>query len=101
MTIVHLPATLRALVDGAGRVDVAAANVAGVVTELETRYPGLVGRVTDEQGTLRPHVKIFVNGESAGLEAPLRDADEVRILPAISGGSEEVELLVGTRKGLF
>jgi molybdopterin converting factor small subunit len=101
MTTVHLPATLRALIDGRGEVDVSAADVAGLVAELETRYPGLAGRVTDEQGSLRPHVKIFVNGESAGLEEPLRDADEVRILPAISGGSDEVELLVGTRKGLF
>lgn len=101
MTTVHLPASLRALVDGAGRLDVAAPDVAGLVAELESRYPSLVGRVTDERGSLRPHVKIFVNGESAGLDEPLRDADEVRILPAISGGSDGVELLVGTRKGLF
>jgi molybdopterin converting factor small subunit len=101
MTTVHLPATLRALIDGRGEVSVSATDVAALVTELEARYPGLVGRVTDERGSLRPHVKIFVNGESAGLDEPLRESDEVRILPAISGGSDEVELLVGTRKGLF
>jgi molybdopterin converting factor small subunit/photosystem II stability/assembly factor-like uncharacterized protein len=101
MTTVHLPATLRELIDGRGEIDVSASDVAGLVAELESRYPGLAARVTDEQGALRPHVKIFVNGETAGLEEPLRDADEVRILPAISGGADEVELLVGTRKGLF
>jgi molybdopterin converting factor small subunit len=101
MTTVHLPATLRQLVDGRGEVIVTASDVAGLVAELESRFPGLAARVTDERGALRPHVKIFVNGESAGLDEPLRDADEVRILPAISGGSDEVELLVGTRKGLF
>ena len=50
---------------------------------------------------MRPHVKIFVNGEAAGLAEPVAEADEVRILPAISGGSDDIELLVGTRKGLI
>ena len=101
MTTVHLPSPLRDLTGGAGAVDVEAANVRSLVAELEARYPRLAGRVTDERGALRPHVKIFVNGEVVGLEAEVAAADEVRILPAISGGADETELLVGTRKGLF
>ena len=101
MTTVHLPSPLRDLVDGSAQVDVEAANVRLMVAELEARYPRLTGRVTDERGSLRPHVKIFVNGELVGLEDTIGDADEVRILPAISGGADEAELLVGTRKGLF
>jgi len=98
---VHLPAALRDLVDGSGEVTVEANDVRGVMTALESRYPRLAGRVTDERGTLRPHVKIFVNGEIVGLEARVLEQDEVRIVPAISGGSDETEVLVGTRKGLF
>src|SRR5947207_14467227 len=101
MTTVHLPSTLRDLAGGEGQVSLTAGDVRGVVTELESRYPSLAGRVCDEQGTLRPHVKIFVNGEDVGLDDAVGDADEVRILPAISGGSDMTELLVGTRKGLF
>lgn len=101
MTTVYLPALLRELADGAGEVGVSGTSVGAVVAELEGRYPKLAGRVTDERGALRPHVKIFVNGEVAGLDAPVHDADEVRILPSISGGSDETELLVGTRKGLI
>lgn len=101
MTTVHLPATLRDLIGGEGTVIASADDVKGLVDELESRYPGLTGRVRDERGVLRQHVRIFVNGEVVGLEDAVRDEDEVRILPAISGGADETELLVGTRKGLF
>lgn len=80
---------------------VGAQDVDGVIGELEARYPGLGGRVRDEQGALRPHVKIFLNGDQVGLEDRVNDSDEVRILPSISGGAGEAEVLVGTRKGLF
>jgi molybdopterin converting factor small subunit/photosystem II stability/assembly factor-like uncharacterized protein len=101
MTTVHLPASLRDLAGGAGEVTTSAADVATIVSDLEARYPGLAGRVTDERGSLRPHVKIFVNGELVGLDDPVSETDEVRILPAISGGADETELLIGTRKGLI
>lgn len=86
MATVHLPAVLRDLV-GDEQVTLPASDVRGLVGELEARYPGLSARIRDEQGALRPHVKIFVNGENVGLEDPLQDGDEVRILPSISGGS--------------
>ena len=101
MTTVHLPAPLRDLVDGSGELTIEADDVRGLVSELESRYPRLAGRVTDERGSLRPHVKIFVNGEVVSMEDPVGAADQVRIVPAISGGADETEVLVGTRKGLF
>jgi photosystem II stability/assembly factor-like uncharacterized protein/molybdopterin converting factor small subunit len=90
---------LRDLAGGDDTVNVSASDVDGLVTELESRYPRITGRLRDELGALRPHVKIFVNGETVGLEDSVQEADDVRILPSISGGSEEAELLVGTRKG--
>ncbi|MGH2754222.1 MAG: MoaD/ThiS family protein [Actinomycetota bacterium] len=101
MTTVFLPSLLRDLVGGEGELRLSGEDVRTLLVELESRYPGLAGRVRDEQGSLRPHVKIFVNGEIAGLENPVGETDEVRILPSISGGSDAAELLVGTRKGLF
>ena len=101
MTTVHLPASLSGLSEGQGKISVSATDVNTLLAELESRYPGLAGRVRNEQGALRPHVRIFLNGESVGLENKVDDSDEVRILPAISGGSDETELLVGTRKGLI
>jgi molybdopterin converting factor small subunit len=104
MVKVHLPSILRDLAGDSGEILVPEGDVRSVVAELESRYPRLTGRMTDELGSVRPHVKIFVNGETVGIEAPVKDGDEVRILPAISGGSSELEdeeLLVGTRKGLI
>jgi molybdopterin converting factor small subunit len=47
-------------------------------------------RVITELGEVRPHVNIFVDGESirdtGGLAAPVRDGAEIFILPAVSGG---------------
>lgn len=62
--------------------------VRGVIEDLEARHPKIVGWVRDEQGELRPHVKVFVNGEVATLEDPVSAGDEIRILPAISGGDD-------------
>ena len=101
VTTIHLPASLRELVDGSGELTIEARDVRGAVSELESRYPRLAGRVTDERGSLRPHVKIFVNGEVVTLEDKVEASDEIRIVPAISGGADEAEILVGTRKGLF
>ncbi|HEY7876247.1 MAG TPA: MoaD/ThiS family protein [Actinomycetota bacterium] len=101
MTTVHLPSSLRDLAGSESQVALTGSDVRAVLAELEALYPGLAGRVRDEQGALRPHVKVFVNGESVGLEDPVHQADEMRILPSISGGAgDAAELLVGTRKGL-
>jgi len=58
-----------------------------VVGDLNRRYPGMRFRVIDEQGTIRRHIKFFVNGAQAtNLEPRLRDNDEVMIVCALSGG---------------
>ena len=55
--------------------------------DLDRRYPGLRFRVIDEQGAIRPHIKMFVNGEQArSIAAALRPGDEVLVVAALSGG---------------
>jgi molybdopterin synthase sulfur carrier subunit len=89
---VHLPGALRPYADGQRLVDVALAEptVSELLHALQGPYPGVHQRVVDELGSLRPHVNVFVNGESirylAGLATPLDEGDEVWLLPAISGG---------------
>ena len=90
MPTVHLPAALSGHAAGQRRVEVAGATVGKVLAALDQAHPGVGQRVLDEQGTLRRHVNVFVNGESIrylrGVETPVGDADEVWILPAVSGG---------------
>lgn len=106
MPILHLPTTLQALAGGSESFDAAGGGtVAELLRKLEGAHPAVAGWVLDEQGALRRHVSVFVNDELAGAGSAVGPADEVYIVPAISGGvgdvGAEVEVLVGTRKGLF
>jgi molybdopterin converting factor small subunit len=68
-------------------VEASGATVAGLLADLDRRYPGLRFRVVDEQEALRPHMRLFVNGEQVrSLTSPLQPSDEVRIVQALSGG---------------
>jgi molybdopterin converting factor small subunit len=53
-------------------------------------YPGIRQRVLDDQGNLRRHVNVFVDGENVrfaqGNSTQVTHASEVRIYPALSGG---------------
>ncbi|HSD49025.1 MAG TPA: hypothetical protein VLE71_04260, partial [Actinomycetota bacterium] len=44
---------------------------------------------------------VFVDGERVEEDAPLGEGERMEIVGAVSGGSGDVELLAGTRKGLF
>ena len=51
----------------------------------------LSGRLFDpDSGAVLPHVRIMVNGQTIqflqGMETPLKEGDEVLILPPVSGG---------------
>ena len=65
-------------------------DVLSVVRALDARFPGLGGRIIDDQERIRPHVNVFVNSENSkelGKErAQVNDGDTVHILPAVSGG---------------
>ena len=51
-------------------------------------------RVLENDETPRSLINIYINGKNAkftnGMETPLKDGDEVYILPAVAGGSEEL-----------
>jgi molybdopterin synthase sulfur carrier subunit len=90
--IVRLPASL-SLSGRSGMVDVevpASATLRTVLDEIEKRIPGATERVLDSSGRLRGFVNLYVNGDDvrhgAGMDTPVSEADEVLILPAISGG---------------
>ncbi len=89
---VRIPTPLRGATDGVAEVTSDAATVGTVISELETRYPAIRGRLRDETGAVRRFVNLYVNGEdvrfSHGLETMLKSGDELSIVPAVAGGSE-------------
>jgi sulfur-carrier protein len=87
-----IPGPLREYAGNRGevRVDGRAQSVGDALSLLWAQYPGVRDRVITEVGDVRPHVNIFVDGESirdsAGLGTVVRDGAEIFILPAVSGG---------------
>jgi molybdopterin synthase sulfur carrier subunit len=87
MTQVSIPSQLISYTDGATRVEAAGATIAGVLDDLDARYPGLKFRVVDEQDRIRKHMRIFVGREAArDIRTALAAGDEVLIFGALSGG---------------
>ncbi len=87
---VLIPTPLRNLTQNQDTVSVEAPNIAGMVDTLEASYPGMGGRLRGDDGSLRRFINIYVNDEDIrflqGAETPLKDGDQVSIVPAIAGG---------------
>jgi sulfur-carrier protein len=74
----------------ARRVTSQAATIGGVIDDLEMRFPRLRNRLRNETRTLRPFVKVFVNGEEIphkdGASLRLSSTDEIDFMHSIQGG---------------
>ena len=90
MANVRIPTPLRKLTNDLEVVSAAGANVGELLDNLDKAFPGLRERICDEQGNVRRFVNIFVNDEDIRFleerATPVKDADEVSIVPAIAGG---------------
>ncbi|MFB8762838.1 MoaD/ThiS family protein [Nocardiopsis alba] len=91
--IVHLPGLLRSDAGGAAHVPVEVDGpvaLRGVLDALVARHPGLDRRIRDERGLLRRYVNVFVDEDECrtigGLDAPVHDGADVRLLPSVAGG---------------
>ena len=87
---VRIPTPLRKLTNNEELVEVNAPTIGEAITELQTRYPGIGERLVDEKGEVRRFVNVYVNEEDIRFlknrETPLKDGDEISIIPAIAGG---------------
>ena len=90
MPTVRIPTPLRKLTNDLEVVSAAGANVGEVLDNLDKAFPGLRERICDEEGNVRRFVNIFVNDEDIRFleerSTPVKDTDELSIVPAIAGG---------------
>ncbi|HEY2658161.1 MAG TPA: MoaD/ThiS family protein [Caulobacteraceae bacterium] len=87
MISVLIPSQLQSYCGGASRLEAYGETIAGVFDDLDRRFPGLKFRVIDEQDRIRPHMRLFANGDAArDLEAVVSAGDELMIFGALSGG---------------
>ncbi|MBL8348161.1 MAG: MoaD/ThiS family protein [Rubrivivax sp.] len=83
---VLIPGALRSYT-GEAQVEATGGTLDALFADLDRRYPGLRFRVVDEQGQLRPNMRLFVNGLGVrDLEHALRPDDFVAVVLALSGG---------------
>lgn len=87
MAVVTLRAPLKDMAGGSSEIEVTGASVGAVIRCLEAEHPKLTGWILDEQGHIRRHVNVFVNGERMQEDAAVTATDRLHILPSISGGS--------------
>ena len=87
---VYIPTPFRRATNNRDRIETRAPTVGGLLDELEDAYASLKGLVRNDSGEVHQHVNIYVNSEAidalSGLATPLKDGDEVTIIPALAGG---------------
>ena len=91
MTVtVKLPTQLRGSAGGESATSVEGATVGEALDALYAAHPELRDRLSDEDGSLRRFVNVYVAGDDIRfgevLETPLSDGQEIQILPAVAGG---------------
>ncbi len=91
MIKVRIPTPLRPMTGGKNEVEITGNTIAEIIENLGAAHPGIKERLYDEQGEVRRFINIYVNEEDirflTGKETPLKDGDEVSIIPAIAGGA--------------
>ncbi len=88
---IRIPSPLKKLAGVQDLIRAEGKTVGEVLRWLTDAYPGLKERIRDEQGEVRRFINIYVNSEDIrfvqNLETPLREGDQISIIPAIAGGS--------------
>jgi len=90
---VRVPTILRTYTGGESDVSVAVgagSTLSDVVKALDSDYPGIAGRILDDDGQIRRFVNVYVNDDdvrfASGLGTPTPDGTKVSIIPAVAGG---------------
>jgi molybdopterin converting factor small subunit len=88
--VVKIPTQLRAAAGGEAETVLDGATVQEVLNGLFERHEELRARISDEDGSLRRFVNVYLAGEDIrfldGLATPVADGAELTILPAVAGG---------------
>jgi sulfur-carrier protein len=86
---VHIPTPMRQHTDGKPVVEAGGATVKAVLDDLGTQHPALTPKLF-ANGKVRQFVNLYLNDEDVryldNLATPVKDGDELAIIPAVAGG---------------
>ncbi len=87
---VRVPTILRTYTGGESEVDTEGSSLREVLDSLDASYPGIKGRIVDEQGALRRFVNVYVGNDDVrfldGLDTSISDGTQISVIPAVAGG---------------
>jgi molybdopterin synthase sulfur carrier subunit len=87
---VRIPTILRTYTNGDSEVSADGGTLAAVLDSLEESYPGIKGRIVDEQGALRRFVNVYVGNDDVrfldALDTSTPDGAQISVIPAVAGG---------------
>jgi MoaD family protein len=87
---VLVPTALQKFTNNQATIECNGSNISELFDSLEASCPGIKSRLCDEQGQPRRFLNLYVNSEDIrfldGTDTPLKDGDEVSIVPAVAGG---------------
>ena len=87
---VYIPTPFRKLAGNQTHVKTAGETVGEVLDTLGARFPALRHMIYDENDQIPGHINIYVNNQEIhslqGKETPVKDGDEMAVIPAIAGG---------------
>ena len=91
MTVhVRIPTILRSYTGGDSEVSASGDTLAQVLDDLEASFPGIRGRILDEQGAIRRFVNVYVGNDDVrfldALDTSTPDGSQVSVIPAVAGG---------------
>jgi molybdopterin synthase sulfur carrier subunit len=86
---IHIPTPMRQHTEGQAVVETTGATVQAALDDLGRKFPAVVQRVFDK-GQIRRFVNVYLNDEDIryldSLATPVKDGDELSIIPAVAGG---------------
>ena len=72
-----------------------AANLPGLISDIDAKFPALSTQIKDDSGKLRRFINIYVTAEDirflGGESYAFQDGDEVMLIPSIAGGCGKAE----------
>ena len=87
---VRIPTILRTYTGGDSEVTAEGATLSEVLENLDASYPGIKGRILDDQGSIRRFVNVYVGNDDVrfleALDTSTPDGAQVSVIPAVAGG---------------
>ena len=88
---VRIPTPLRKLTNGESEVEANGADISELIDDLEKNYPGIKGKLCEENGNVRKFLNIYLNDDDIrfmdSLATEVREGDNISLIPAIAGGA--------------